>query len=324
VSTGWTGGQYSVFRALLGAASVAASLRFALTSAPSVVTALLGMAAVFALLLAAGYHDREAALALLAIGGYLSLRRFLPPSPGLAYVGAALLAHACVPAAPYGSWAARGRADPAGSWRLPASVWLGAWIAASAPLVPLLLRFRARPWIWMASLAAHATLILLLGFHAAIAGAVLLHVLLFDPAWIPPLGFDGPDAIYYDGHCGLCHRSVRLVLAEDVAGAFRFAPLESAAFEDALPEPERARLPDSLVVRRADGVILVRSRAVRHILLRLGGMWRALAVAAGALPGRVLDRTYDGVARVRRKLFAPPAEACPLIPALLRSRFQSS
>jgi predicted DCC family thiol-disulfide oxidoreductase YuxK len=115
---------------------------------------------------------------------------------------------------------------------------------------------------------------------------------------------------------------VRLLLAEDPRGeAFRFAPLGSVAFAEAIPPTERRRLPDSLVLRLPDGRILVRGRAVLEIGHRLGGIWRALALVASLIPRAVLDLAYDGVARVRRWLFARPLAACPRVPPYLRDRF---
>src|SRR5262249_39123064 len=49
-------------------------------------------------------------------------------NPGLPYVGWLLLAHACLPPAPYGSWAARGRADPGNGWQVPEGIFRVAWI----------------------------------------------------------------------------------------------------------------------------------------------------------------------------------------------------
>jgi predicted DCC family thiol-disulfide oxidoreductase YuxK len=39
------------------------------------------------------------------------------------------------------------------------------------------------------------------------------------------------------------------------------------------------------------------------------------------LPRWLLDIGYDGVARIRKHLFAPPPGACPILPAELRGRF---
>jgi predicted DCC family thiol-disulfide oxidoreductase YuxK len=130
--------------------------------------------------------------------------------------------------------------------------------------------------------------------------------------------------VFYDGHCGLCHRAVRFVLAEDESGgAFRFAPLDSAALRSAVPDGVRAGLPDSLVALTEGGRILTRSVAVRHILARLGGLWRVLSIVSGVLPVRILDRAYDAVAAVRRRIFAAPSDSCPVIPKHLRERFAS-
>jgi len=132
------------------------------------------------------------------------------------------------------------------------------------------------------------------------------------------------EVLFYDGHCGLCHYAVRFVLARDRTGeAFHFAPLESNAFRAAVPEPRRKTLPDSLIVLTADGTLLTRSAAVLHLLRRLGGIWRLLAVVAGFIPTVVRDGVYDGIARIRHFLFRTPAQSCPLVPPDLRGRFKA-
>lgn len=137
-----------------------------------------------------------------------------------------------------------------------------------------------------------------------------------------PQKAEPPELLFYDGQCGLCHYAVRFVLARDRTGeAFRFAPLESNAFLAAVPEPRRKTLPDSLVVLTADGALLTRSTAVLHILRRLGGGWGLLAIIAGVVPTVARDWLYDGIARVRSRLFRRPPEVCPLVPQELRERF---
>lgn len=133
-----------------------------------------------------------------------------------------------------------------------------------------------------------------------------------------------PSTVFYDGACGLCHRTVRFALAADRDGSrFRFAPLDSRAFRATVPAAARATLPDSIVLVDADGTVRVRSDAILAIARQLGGGWRLLAIAAGVLPRRLLDAAYDGVARARSRLFTPPATACPVVPPHLRDRFLS-
>jgi predicted DCC family thiol-disulfide oxidoreductase YuxK len=130
-----------------------------------------------------------------------------------------------------------------------------------------------------------------------------------------------PEMIFYDGACGLCHRTVRFVLAQDRAGVFRFAPLGGEAFREAIPESSRASLPDSVVVSTAEGKLLVRSAALLYILRRLGGVWHMVGVFARAIPTPLRDYLYDRIAGARYRLFATPVDACPIIPEDLRARF---
>lgn len=101
----------------------------------------------------------------------------------------------------------------------------------------------------------------------------------------------------------------------------RFAPLGGPTFLGLVPQAERVRLPDSLVVRTEDGRLLTRSAAVVHLLKRLGGLWRVIGTLGACVPRPLLDWTYDGIARVRHRLFAKPDEACPVVPRDLRARF---
>lgn len=130
------------------------------------------------------------------------------------------------------------------------------------------------------------------------------------------------DTLFYDGDCGLCHRAVLFALRHDPEGVrFRYAPIGSATFTATFPELVRRELPDSVIVRTAEGRTLVKWDAVQRIAERSGGIWKALAQTAGILPRWLLNWGYDGVARMRKHLFAKPAGACPILPAELRGRF---
>lgn len=131
-----------------------------------------------------------------------------------------------------------------------------------------------------------------------------------------------PERIFYDGECGLCHRWVRFALARERGRElFRFAPLQGSTFAAEVAAAERRGLPDSLVVQSGDGRLLVRSAAVVHVLRQIGGAWGALGALLGLVPRVLADPGYDLVARVRRRLFARPAELCPLLPPELARRF---
>jgi predicted DCC family thiol-disulfide oxidoreductase YuxK len=138
----------------------------------------------------------------------------------------------------------------------------------------------------------------------------------------PVESMGGSERIYFDGECGLCHRWVLFTLRRERGRElFRYAPLQGTTFAAEVPAPERDGLPDSIVVRTADGHLLVRSAAALHVLRRIGGGWGALAAALRLVPRPLRDWGYDRVAAARKRLFARPEGLCPLAPAGLARRF---
>ncbi len=132
------------------------------------------------------------------------------------------------------------------------------------------------------------------------------------------------DLVYYDGHCGLCHRGVAFLARRDRAGErFRFAPLRGVTFRQRVPEGLAAALPDSLALQTPEGTLLVRSRAVAHALRRLGGFWGFMGTVLTWVPRPLADWGYDRVAGLRGRLFRKPEGTCPTLPRDLRDRFLS-
>jgi predicted DCC family thiol-disulfide oxidoreductase YuxK len=154
---GWTGGQYSLYRAIFG---LYLSIHFvallpwsaelfsnrgvlpadaspllhlfpnvlAVSDTRAIVAALITLGAIAALFFLLGQYDRTAGVVIWYVLACLSGRNPLIANPSLPFVGWLLLAHAFVPASPYGSWSARGRTDPRGGWFMPPAVFAAAWI----------------------------------------------------------------------------------------------------------------------------------------------------------------------------------------------------
>ena len=133
-------------------------------------------------------------------------------------------------------------------------------------------------------------------------------------------GVDAP-VVLYDGTCGLCDRSVQLILRHDRRGRFHFAALQSDAGRALL---ERHGLPvDALdtVVLVEDGRAWVKSTAALRIARRMDPPWPAFG-ALGIVPRPVRDFFYDRVAKSRYHLFGR-VDACMLPPPEVRARFLS-
>jgi predicted DCC family thiol-disulfide oxidoreductase YuxK len=297
----WTGGQYSVFRAIFGTylfvhfaqlapwgvelfsnrgmlpdGSASPLLRLfpnvlALYDAPAFVKALLVFAACASLLFAVGFYDRAAAIALWYTLACLFGRNPLISNPGLPYVGLLLLAHACLRPAPYGSFERRGQIDPGAEWRMPQEIYLVVWVLMA-------LGYSYSGYTKMAS-------------PSWVDGTAVERVL------NNPLARPG---VMRDAFLALPQASLRAATWGALALELLFAPL-------ALTE---------------EGELLCRSSAALYVMKRLGGMWRIIASIGELIPGAWRDVGYDAVARMRYRLFRKPESVCPLLPGRLRSRFE--
>jgi len=131
----------------------------------------------------------------------------------------------------------------------------------------------------------------------------------------------GP-VLFFDGGCGLCHNSVRILIALDRKAKLIFAPLGGELFELRVPPEARATLPDSLVLSTPDGKLHVRSNAVLRALEEIGGLWTYEAKIGRLIPTALRDRLYDAIARARHRWFEKPKTVCPLMPPEKRARFR--
>lgn len=136
-----------------------------------------------------------------------------------------------------------------------------------------------------------------------------------------PVSANAP-VLLYDGVCGFCNRTVRLLLRLDHRGELRFAALGSAYAGDVLTRHPELRGADSFVlVEPGNGVehAYVRSDAVLRLASYAGGGWRLLLVLR-IIPRPVRDACYDLFARFRYPLFGR-YDRCPAPPPEARARF---
>lgn len=227
MKTGWTGGQYSIVRAVCG---IGLAVYFTALVAGGA-TPLLLAAAAASVFLAIGWLDRIAALVILAF--------FVARNPQ-AFGAWLLLWHVFLPPAPFLSVAARGHVDPRGGWSMSPAL------------------FAAAMFVIVTSLLFGTT-------EKAIAVAAL--VIPFVPMVVPRREPETTDEVFYDGTCGLCHSGMRWLVAEDPTGtSFRYAPLFGDAFAAAfpnaadLPDSVIVKTAGGTVLVRSDAALRLLSR----------------------------------------------------------------
>ena len=136
---------------------------------------------------------------------------------------------------------------------------------------------------------------------------------------------DGRLLVVFDGHCGLCNKSVRWLLRRDRTDRLRFAASELPQLAELLVRHGfSAAGPETiLAVRDAGGPteqILVRSEAVVALLAELPRPWPWVAAGLGWIPRAVRDLGYRLVARWRYRLWGR-MENCPIPTPEQRERF---
>jgi predicted DCC family thiol-disulfide oxidoreductase YuxK len=130
--------------------------------------------------------------------------------------------------------------------------------------------------------------------------------------------------VLYDGVCGLCSSLLQFLLTHDRRGVFAFASLQSQTGRTVVEHfgGDPADLTSFYVLanyRTDRSRTLARSKAALFVAGQLGWPWRA-AVFARVLPGSVLDRAYDVIARNRYRVFGRFAQCLAPRPEF-RSRF---
>lgn len=107
--------------------------------------------------------------------------------------------------------------------------------------------------------------------------------------------------VLYDGECGLCHRSVKFLLARD-GGQLWYAPLQGeTAAKLREQHPEIPATLESVVLVDGDKVH-VRSKAFLYGAKYLTRPWR-WAYALRWLPAFLMDLGYRLIARIRYRVW---------------------
>lgn len=132
---------------------------------------------------------------------------------------------------------------------------------------------------------------------------------------------DGP-VVLFDGICNLCERSVQLVVRNDRAARFRFAPLQSDVAARLLKQHEDNHEELSSMVLIERGQLFRKSRAALRVARQMDGLWPLMYYGFAWIPLFIADPVYDFIGRRRYRWFGEKSE-CWVPTEDLRSRFLS-
>ena len=130
--------------------------------------------------------------------------------------------------------------------------------------------------------------------------------------------------LLYDGVCGLCNKSVQMILDHDERKEMRFAALQSDYGKQVISRhPELEKVDSIVFVERKSGAdgerVFIRSDAALRVASYLGGAWKLLLIFR-IVPRPVRDFFYNLCAKYRYKFFGK-YDSCMLPSPDVRSRF---
>lgn len=109
--------------------------------------------------------------------------------------------------------------------------------------------------------------------------------------------------ILFDGICGLCNKSVDILIKIDREKRFKYTSLQGEFVKTLDIKPNI----DSILFYE-DGILYYKSTAILKIFQALGGLWKITAIFF-LIPRVMRDFIYDIIAKYRYKIFGK-MESC--------------
>lgn len=129
---------------------------------------------------------------------------------------------------------------------------------------------------------------------------------------------DQRPIVFFDGHCGLCNRSVDWILRHDARHQFLFAPLQGTTASDLFKTYSEEELLRSFWLKDSNGLHR-KSTAILKVCRRLGGVSALLSLAI-IVPRPIRDFFYDLVAKNRYRIWGR-SETCRIPTSEERAHF---
>ena len=107
--------------------------------------------------------------------------------------------------------------------------------------------------------------------------------------------------LFFDGVCNLCNGAVQLVIQNDPAGNFRYAPLQGETARKLLAGHESLQSGNTFILWD-NGEVFTKSEAALRVAGRMEGWWNWLTVFR-IIPAFLRDAIYDFISRNRYRWF---------------------
>jgi predicted DCC family thiol-disulfide oxidoreductase YuxK len=131
-----------------------------------------------------------------------------------------------------------------------------------------------------------------------------------------------PSILFFDGVCGLCDRTVDLVLREDRNHIFLFSPLQGETFKSVAQQHPKSVGANSIIVlckAQSGEKLFMRSDAALYILSKLP-RFHWLARIGYLVPVPIRDLFYRVIASTRYRIWGK-RESCRMPTQAERARF---
>ena len=109
------------------------------------------------------------------------------------------------------------------------------------------------------------------------------------------------NILFFDGECGLCNRTIQLILKHEKDSTLKFSSLQSSFAEKTFAEMNDGNFGDSILLY-SNGRIYSKSTAALFLIPFLKWYFKPLVVF-WLIPKYLRDLIYDLIARNRKRFF---------------------
>lgn len=113
--------------------------------------------------------------------------------------------------------------------------------------------------------------------------------------------FQKDPILFYDGQCGLCNRSIQLILRHEKSSKVYFSPLQSAFAKEVLNLNASNDQQFTTIYFKTEDKVLIKSAAAFALLPYLKWYWQPMRIFQ-LLPTKWTDHLYSFISRRRTKL----------------------